>query len=100
VKKAVAYRLTPVYEVEPGQIATAALINCMATGRMLSGMGGGGEYLAPEVVESLRASGTARVVCDAALFERMLDLAQRAATGEDVARSAAAIVEEVHADRA
>lgn len=53
-RKIVAYRLEPVFEIEPGGIATAAVMQCMATGEYLSGMGGGGDYLAPGVVEMLR----------------------------------------------
>ena len=32
-------------------------MTCMATGQVLSGMGGGGNYLAPAVVEMLRGGG-------------------------------------------
>ncbi len=56
-RKIVAYRLTPVFEMEPGGIATAALMTCMATGKILDGMGGGGDFLAPEVVDALRGGG-------------------------------------------
>lgn len=57
MRKLIAYRLTPVYELEPGSLATAAVMQCMATGETLSGMGGGGEYLSPKVVETLRGGG-------------------------------------------
>ena len=58
----IAYRLTPIYAPTPGPrgqeaFFSAAVISCMATGKMLSGMGGGGEFLSPEVVEMLRGGG-------------------------------------------
>jgi len=56
-RKIVAYRLTPVFEVEPGGFSTAAVITCIATGEYLDGMGGGGEFLSPKVVDILRGGG-------------------------------------------
>lgn len=93
MRPTIAYRLTPVKELEPGGIGTAAVMTCMASGRLLSGMGGGGMYLAPDVVEALRASGVPRAVCDAVLLEDLMKLARRAAEGEDVAKDAASIIE-------
>jgi hypothetical protein len=89
----IAYRLTPVRETEPGGIATAAVMTCMATGRILSGMGGGGLYLAPEVVDALRATDTVRVVCDGALHEALVRIARGAAQGHDVSGEAKALIE-------
>lgn len=58
-RKIIAYQLQPVYETPPDEFAmeTAALMTCLATGEVLSGMGGGGLFLSPEVVERLRAAG-------------------------------------------
>ena len=56
-RKIVAYRVTPVFEPEPGGVATAAVMICMATGKILDGMGGGGEFIAPDVVNMLRGGG-------------------------------------------
>jgi hypothetical protein len=53
-KKIIAYRLTPVYPVEPGTMRTACVMSCMATGEKLSGMGGGGMFLSPKVVVDLQ----------------------------------------------
>lgn len=53
-RKPIAYKLVPVYEPPAGGIATAAVMSCALTGRVLSGMGGGGLYLAPEIVDELR----------------------------------------------
>lgn len=60
----IAYRLTPLYpeEFSPGprgqeRMFSAAVIQCIATGEILAGMGGGGEFLAPGVVETLRGGG-------------------------------------------
>lgn len=88
MSETIAYRLTPVRAPEPGGIATAAVMTCMATGRVLSGMGGGGTYLAPEVVSAIRRTDTARIVCDAPLHEALLDIARGAAEGRDVSAQA------------
>lgn len=53
-KEPIAYRLTPAYPPEPGSLSTACVMTCMATGKILSGSGGGGAFLAPEVFEMLR----------------------------------------------
>lgn len=53
--KIIAYRLAPVYEIPPGGIAAAAVMTCLATGKVLSGSGGGGEFLSPLVVAWLRS---------------------------------------------
>lgn len=50
----IGYRLEPVHESQPGSIQTAAVMTCMATGKELSGMGGGGDFISPEVFASLR----------------------------------------------
>ena len=57
MRKVIAYRLSPVFETEEGGFATAAIMSCMATGEVLSGMGGGGDFLSPRVVEVLRGGG-------------------------------------------
>jgi len=92
VSETIAYRLTPVREIEPGGIATAAVMTCMATGRTLSGMGGGGTYLAPEVVDAIRRTDRARIVCDAALHEAMIDIVRAAAEGRDVSGEAQTLI--------
>lgn len=56
-RKIIAYRLEPVYELAEGGFVTAAVMSCMATGEMLEGMGGGGEFLSPKVVNLLRGGG-------------------------------------------
>jgi len=56
-RKIVASRVTQVFEPEPGGVATAAVMRCMATGKILDGMGGGGEFIAPDVVNMLRGGG-------------------------------------------
>jgi len=53
-KKPIAYRLEPVYQPAPGQLSTAAVMQCALTGKFLSGSGGGGMYLAPEIVDEIR----------------------------------------------
>lgn len=79
--KTIAYRLTPVQETPPGGIATAAVMTCMATGETLSGMGGGGTYLAPRIVDALRAPG-AKAILDQADLDSLLSLARDVASGD------------------
>lgn len=62
------YHLSPIYPGKPGSIATAALVNCIATGRQLHHCGGPGYALSPDVVKALDASqngGRSRVIVDA-----------------------------------
>jgi len=85
-RKRLAYRLTPIFEsppAKPGEVVlhSAAVMECLATGRILSGGGGGGEFLAPEIVDALRRDGTAKVILAAAEYDRLLRLA-----GEDPSR--------------
>lgn len=61
MSKIIAYRLEPVYEHDfsPGprgreRMFSAAVMSCMVTGQALAGMGGGGEYLSPVVVDGFR----------------------------------------------
>jgi hypothetical protein len=79
--KTIAYRLTPIQETPPGGIATAAVMTCMATGEMLSGMGGGGTYLSPRIVEALRAPG-AKAIVDQGDLDALLSLARDVASGD------------------
>ena len=72
-RKIKAYHLQPVYEslpTDPPMMATAALMTCMVTGEVLDSMGGGGEYLAPGVVEALRNDGNVKVIVNALVAER------------------------------
>lgn len=94
----VAYRLHPVYEIEPGGIATAAVMSCMATGRTLSGMGGGGRFLAPEVVRALDAREGPRVICDGAIYERLTLLARHVTEGTATREEAEGILTDLEKD--
>jgi len=98
VRVPIAYRLQPVYETEPGGIANAAVMSCTATGRVLSGMGGGGRFLAPEVVKALEDGRRGRVICDADLFDRLTSLARKVAEGQATAHEAAALVTDLDAE--
>lgn len=80
----IAYRLEPIREPEEGTLATAAVMTCLATGRILSGSGGGGDYLSPSVVDALRADGRGKVILDSNLFDAMKDVAERMAASGDV----------------
>jgi hypothetical protein len=79
----VAYRLEPVPGRPAGDVASAAVMTCVATGEILCGAGGGGEFLSPGVVAALRSGASRRVVCDADLFDDLVTLARMAARGED-----------------
>lgn len=83
MNRIVAYRLVPVQEIQEGGIATAAVMTCMVTGRTLSGMGGGGSFIAPEVVDALRRQDVARAVCDAPMLDAMIEMTSAVARGED-----------------
>ena len=74
----IAYRLQPVKETPPGGIATAAVMSCAATGETLSGMGGGGLFLSPRIVDALRAPG-AKAIVDQKDLDALLDIARAAA---------------------
>ena len=79
----IAYRLEPVREPAEPTIMTAAVMTCIATGRTLSGMGGGGDHLSPAIVDALRADGRGKVILDSNLFDAMKDVVERmAATGD------------------
>lgn len=80
----IAYRLEPIREPEAGALATAAVTTCIATGRALSGAGGGGDHLSPAVVEALRADGRGKVILDSNLFDAMKDVVERMAAAGDV----------------
>lgn len=71
-RKIIAYRLEPVYEPRSESIGTAAVMTCMATGKMLSGSGGGGSFLAPEIVDVLRNDGTSKTIIAAAYYDAMV----------------------------
>ena len=75
------YTLTPVRQAPDGTIMSAAIQQCMATGKTLAGMGGGGIALAPEIVEALdmRQHGEARAICSARDLEDLIALARRLA---------------------
>lgn len=67
------YRIEPVYEDPPGYagFATAAVVTCMATGEMLDGMGGGGEFISIDVYQALRNDGVPRVIINADEYEKL-----------------------------
>lgn len=48
----IGYHLTPVSASEGG-ISTACMMECMVTGAILSGSGGGGYFISPEVFDML-----------------------------------------------
>jgi hypothetical protein len=48
-KKPYAYRLERIVPKDGFFMATAALMTCAVTGKVLSTSGGGGEYISPEV---------------------------------------------------
>lgn len=52
-KPAYAYRLEPIHPQTGMGFATACVMDCMVTGKMLSGSGGGGHYISPEVYDLL-----------------------------------------------
>lgn len=72
------YALRPVYAPKPGdppQLATAAIVECLATGKQLAGMGGGGLALSPEVVDQLdwQRNNGARVIMNQSDWDMALN---------------------------
>lgn len=74
----IAYRLQPLKETPPGGLATAAVMSCAATGEMLSGMGGGGLFLSPRIVDALRTPG-AKAIIDQKDLDALIEIARAAA---------------------
>lgn len=52
MEKPIAYQLSPVDKTE-GSMGTACMMECVVTGAILSGSGGGGYFISPEVFELL-----------------------------------------------
>lgn len=68
------YDLRPVYE-RPGQIATACMVQCIATGKYLSGSGGPSYALSPDIVHALdmaRSGGERRMVVDQEAWDGLI----------------------------
>lgn len=82
------WRLSPVYEPDPTKgpyMATAALVQCMATGETLDTMGGGGKFLSNYIVDALDMSQhdyKPRVIGDADDFRDLLEIAQALAQAD------------------
>jgi hypothetical protein len=77
MKKILFYDLVPVYEKDTDEFsfASAALVNCIATGKQLDSMGGPGFALSTEIVDKLniRKSGyNPKYIIDANLLEDLL----------------------------
>lgn len=75
-RKVICYKVTPIFEMERGQIGTACMATCMATGEHVSSSGGGGDFLKKEIVDALnmrKTGGTPRMIVDTALMERLIE---------------------------
>jgi hypothetical protein len=64
--KPIGYQLVPVYPAEPGTIQTAALMECMVTGKMLDSSGGGMRVISPEVYAFLNSETGRKLITDMA----------------------------------
>lgn len=74
-REVLAYRLDTVYARQAGAppaLVTAAPAVCHATGRQLAPMGGGGLFLAPEIVLALRNEGCGKAVVTGAWLDGVL----------------------------
>lgn len=58
-----AWRITPVFDPEPGSICNAGTTLCIASGEYLLGTDVG-EALSPAIVRQLRRTDVPRIVCD------------------------------------
>jgi hypothetical protein len=93
-----AYRVEPIYPRDPNKemLVTAAVMTCMATGRMLDGMGGGGQFLAPEIVDGLRNQGVGKSVVYNADWDGALAALRRiVAIGGEAAKIAQAALDQI-----
>lgn len=73
------YKVTPIFRQEPGGFATAAIQECMATGKILSGSGGGGLALSKELVHALdrsRNGGRSKAIVDVEDLDKLIGLAE------------------------
>ena len=73
-KKIKYWELMPVYD-EPAdafKLTTAAVVQCLATGKILDGMGGGGYFLCNEIVNALQNNGKPKVIIDADEYDQLL----------------------------
>lgn len=73
------WSLVPVYPSDPDSfsIATAAVVSCIVTGKMLDGMGGPGYALAPEVVREIdmtRPNAVPKVLVEVSRLEELKGL--------------------------
>lgn len=62
----IGYALVPVYRADPGTIQTAALMECMVTGKMLDSSGGGMRVISPEVYAFLNSEIGRKLITDMA----------------------------------
>ncbi len=54
-EKIIAYRLVPVTAPPPGAMSTTAVLECAATGKVISSRGGGGVVISPEFYDRIMA---------------------------------------------
>lgn len=66
-RKVVAYRITPIYEdfMQPGRLYNSGTTMCMASGEYLQPTDIGDDALSPKIVDELRKTDKARIICDA-----------------------------------
>lgn len=65
-RRIIGYAIQPVYEAEPGTMQTAALMECMVTGKMLDSSGGGMRVISPEVYAFLNSETGRKLITDMA----------------------------------
>jgi len=70
--KPYAYRLEAIHPRTDGGFATACVMSCMVSGKMLSGSGGGGSYISPEVYEILLRDKEVQAL----IRQKLVDVAQ------------------------
>lgn len=85
MSKILYYALCPVLEnTAQNRIATAAVATCMATGKLLSSSGGGGDFLSKDIVDALRAGGKGRAyaIIDGALLDEVMTIVKQSTSPE------------------
>jgi hypothetical protein len=77
------YEMIPVFPIEDGAIASAAVVICMATGTVLAGMGGPGRNpIAPEIFKALKNEGVPKVIITEQELKEQIQLARNQAFEE------------------
>lgn len=74
MKNIIYYKLIPVYEPDENTILSAATVNCIATGKILSGMGGGCLAISPDIIDYMISNKSSKVICKSTQYDELLEM--------------------------